>query len=270
MSEASLDWWQQFLATNFSGVDERLLFTVGMYLMNIVVFWGLNAILYVFYHFNLFPEKRINKGEMPPQDLINECLIHLGVNHFLIYPVAVYFAFPLFKHFGMEINAPVPPVSVFLRDFAVSIALNDTLFYWAHRMLHHASIYQYIHKKHHRFNMSIGIASAFAHPVEDVLANLIPTLVGCMIMGSHVVVLWAWLTLRLMETIDAHSGYSFSFSPFHLLPFQGGADRHDFHHSKNVGCYGSFTIFWDWLCGTDKAFLDFQRKKLEAGRKKAA
>jgi sterol desaturase/sphingolipid hydroxylase (fatty acid hydroxylase superfamily) len=266
-TEVTFDWWQQFLATRCQGIDERIVFTLGMYLLNIVVFWGLNAILYVFYRFNLFPEHRINKGEMPSQELTNECLLHLFFNHFLIYPVIAYFMYPIFVQFGMEINAPVPPITVFLRDFLVSIALNDTLFYWAHRALHHPSIYQYIHKKHHRFNMSIGIASAFAHPVEDVLANLIPTLIGCLLMGSHVIVLWTWLYIRLMETIDAHSGYSFSFSPFHLLPFQGGADRHDFHHSKNVGCYGSFTIFWDWICGTDKAFLDFQRRKAEAAAK---
>lgn len=267
-AEASLDWWQGFLATYCQGVDDRIVFTVGLYLMNIVVFWGLNTILYIFYHFNLFPEKRINKGEMPPQSLINECLVQVGVSHFLLYPVIAYFLYPIFVHFGMKVNAPVPPLTVFARDFAVSILLNDTLFYWAHRMLHHPSIYQYVHKKHHRFNMSIGIAAAFAHPVEDLLANLIPTLIGCVIMGSHVIVLATWLLVRLTETVDAHSGYSFSFSPFHLLPFQGGAERHDFHHSKNVGCYGAFTIFWDWFCGTDKAFLDFKRRQNEANGKK--
>lgn len=23
--------------------------------------------------------------------------------------------------------------------------------------------------------------------------------------------------------------------------------RHDFHHSHNVGCYGTYTAFWDWV-----------------------
>ena len=83
-------------------------------------------------------------------------------------------------------------------------------------------------------------------------------------MGSHALVLWLWLFIRVMETVDAHSGYSFIMSPFHLLPFQGGADRHDYHHSHNVGCYGSFTIFWDHVMGTDEAFKAFQKAKNEA------
>lgn len=35
----------------------------------------------------------------------------------------------------------------------------------------------------------------------------------------------------MIETVDAHSGYLFPFSPWSLIPsIQGGADRHDFHH----------------------------------------
>lgn len=256
-----LDWWQELLQKHAKGVDDRIVFTGGLYVLNIVVFWGLNTLLYFCYKYNLFPKQRINPGDFPPQSLINECLTNLAVSHLILYPLVAYLMFPLFTYFGMEVNAPVPHISVFARDFVVCIVLNDTLFYWAHRALHHPSIYQYIHKKHHRFNYSIGIAAGFAHPVEDLFANLIPTLLGCLVMGSHIVILWTWLAIRLAETVDAHSGYAFKLSPFHLLPMQGGAARHDFHHSKNVGCYGSFFIFWDWITGTDKAFLEFQKKK---------
>lgn len=108
----------------------------------------------------------------------------------------------------------------------------------------------------------------YAHPVEDFLANSVPTIAGPLIMGMHAYVFWLWLCIRLLETVDAHSGYSFPWSPFHLFAFQGGAERHDFHHSHNVGCYGSFTIFWDWITGTDQAFLDFKAKKTTKGDKK--
>jgi sterol desaturase/sphingolipid hydroxylase (fatty acid hydroxylase superfamily) len=133
--------------------------------------------------------------------------------------------------------------------------------------LHHKSIYKYIHKKHHTFKESIGIASEYAHPVEDVLANTIPTIGGCLVMGSHVAVLWIWLAIRVAETVDAHSGYRFPLSPFAMLGFQGGAERHDFHHSHNVGCYGSFTVFWDQVMGTDAAFLEYKKKQLQDAAK---
>jgi sterol desaturase/sphingolipid hydroxylase (fatty acid hydroxylase superfamily) len=115
-----------------------------------------------------------------------------------------------------------------------------------------------VHKKHHKFNVSIGIASEFAHPLEDALANLIPTLLGSFLMGSHIVVLWTWIAVRLLETVDSHSGFHFPWSPFSCLPFQSGVLRHDFHHSANVGCYGAMTVFWDSVMGTDEAYLSHQ------------
>lgn len=259
------DQWNNFL--DRTGLDERIIFVIGSVGTHWVVFWGLNFLLFLCYRFNLFPEQRIQGTNQPSDELWNAALINCFKNHFLVQPVATYFIYPVFVYFGMRVRGPIPGISIFLRDFAVSIIFNDTLFYWAHRALHHKSIYKYIHKQHHLFKTNIGIASEYAHPVEDVLANLIPTLFGCLIMGSHAVVFWAWLALRISETVDAHSGYSFKFSPFSFLPFQGGAERHDFHHSNNVGCYGSFTTFWDWIMGTDAAFLEFEARNKTVARR---
>ena len=32
------------------------------------------------------------------------------------------------------------------------------------------------------------------------------------------------------------------------------------HHSHNVGCYGDWFGFWDWLCGTDVPFNKYLKK----------
>ena len=108
------------------------------------------------------------------------------------------------------------------------------------------------------FNTPVGVASEWAHPVEDTVSNLIPTLLGCTLMGSHAVVYWLWIAFRIAKTCDAHSGYRFEWSPFALLPGSLTAEQHDFHHSHNVGSYGSMTNFWDWLCGTNKEFYEYK------------
>ena len=80
-------------------------------------------------------------------------------------------------------------------------------------------------------------------------------------MGSHVVTLFLWLILKICQTIDTHGGYAWPYSPYTLFPsVQSGAARHDFHHSHNKGCYGSFTVFWDELMGTDAEFKKYQEK----------
>jgi len=256
--------WNEFL--NWTTLDDRVLFVIGIVSTHIIVFWGLNILLFICYKFNLFPNRRIQGSVLPNDQLWNAALRNCLLNHFIIQPTAVYFLYPYIARY-ISLRGPIPDWTVFIRDFAVSIFFNDTLFYWAHRALHHKSIYKYIHKQHHEFKVNIGIASEYAHPFEDIVANLVPTLFGCFYMRSHALVLWSWIAFRLMETIDAHSGYDFSFSPFSMVPFQGGARRHDFHHSRNVGCYGSFFIFWDWVCGTDSAFLEFEGKRLTEEKK---
>ena len=74
--------------------------------------------------------------------------------------------------------------------------------------------------------------------------------------------LGAFLALRMWKTVDAHCGYDLPFplSIHHILPGQLGADMHDFHHEKNMGCYGAFSLFWDSLCGTDQDFYEYKRK----------
>jgi sterol desaturase/sphingolipid hydroxylase (fatty acid hydroxylase superfamily) len=241
------DSWTTFV-TN-SSLSERHIFAISLFLSHFLSFWILNGLLFLAYRFNWFKAQRIQGNKEASPELTRECLIHNVVNHLIVQPLSIYFAYDMFTYCGTKVNAPVPSALTFLTHFAVFIAANDTLFYWVHRGLHHKSIYKYIHKKHHNFKVNIGIASEFAHPIEDIFANVLPTFAGCLLMGSHTLIICAWLVIRIAETVDAHSGFNFRFSPFSFLPWQGGADRHDYHHSHNVGCFGSFFIFWDWAMG---------------------
>lgn len=197
----------------------RLYFTLGTWFAHSFTFWSLNLLLFLCYKWNLFPKYRIQR-DLPPSDLIMECLKHTLLNHFVITPILIYFAYPSFIRWGMSIEPKWPSIPIIFRDLLFAVFINDTLFYWAHRGLHHPAIYKYIHKRHHMFKSNIGIASEFAHPIEDLFANVIPTIGGCLLMGSHVYVLWLWLVIRIFETIDAHSGYSFPYSPFKIFSFQ--------------------------------------------------
>lgn len=263
-----MDYWQEFVASFH--VDERIFFVVGTWLLVNGIVWSTNLILYFMYITNAFPENRIIPDVFPTPELIKECLISCVFGNVLVLPVILYFAYPSFISAGVSITDPAPSMGIMLRDWLVSIVLNDTLFYWGHRLLHHPAIYKYIHKHHHRFNYSIGIAAQFAHPVEDILANIIPTIIGSLLMKSHLLTIWIWLIIRLFETIYCHSGYTFRYCPYNWFPsIQGGSERHYFHHSHNVGCYGSFTAIWDRMMGTDEAFQVYQaeKKKMKIAKK---
>jgi len=116
------------------------------------------------------------------------------------------------------------------------------------------------------------------------IGNVLTTVGGALLLGSHVLVFWAyfisacvrhWMltvvtpfhylvpSLSVLEhkcqSVHVKSPTSIASSSLHYnLPSTWslndvcfvtpcmGVDRHDFHHSHNKGCYGTFTVFWDW------------------------
>lgn len=100
-----------------------------------------------------------------------------------------------------------------------------------------------------------------------------PILVG-FISGTHLFTIWLWVSLRLWQTIDVHSGYNFPWSANNLIPFWGGntfnivdiysyysgADFHDYHHMAFVGNYASTFTYCDKIFGTDDKFWAWKKK----------
>jgi len=80
-------------------------------------------------------------------------------------------------------------------------------------------------------------------------------------MGNHLAFLWGWMAVRLLETIDVHSGYDIPLNPLHLLPFYGGARFHDFHHMNFNGNYSSTFTWWDKIFGTDRQYKEYLEKE---------
>ncbi|ETV99959.1 hypothetical protein H310_07414 [Aphanomyces invadans] len=159
---------------------------------------------------------------------------------------------------------PLPTPSSMLWQLVLFVLVEDFIFYWCHRLLHWNKIYKYVHKVHHEFTAPFGLTAVYTHPVEE-LVTMLATLAGPLVCGSHVVCLWLWLVLRVVETIDSHSGYDFPFTWGHFVPVLSGPARHDYHHEKFDCNYGSTLAFWDWVCGTDKQFRALQRSKAAKG-----
>lgn len=90
-----------------------------------------------------------------------------------------------------------------ITQFFMWMFLEDILFYWSHSSLHNPKLY-WIHKKHHEYNIAVTIASTYAHPLEFIFGNAIPTGIGYHLLAKvtpvHYVTIIAWMTFRLFET----------------------------------------------------------------------
>eukprot|EP00056_Hartaetosiga_gracilis_P018865 m.12225 g.12225 ORF g.12225 m.12225 type:complete len:282 (+) comp7141_c0_seq1:177-1022(+) len=257
--------WYHWLVVE-SHWPEMLFYGFVMTLTTAISFFGLNLLLLVVEKFNLFSSQRIRR---PPStrpaspEFVREAWMYCLALH-VLQIVTVPPLLDLFRQRGTDFNAPITDFSfgTIALHCVFAILVEDFLFYWLHRILHHRSIYKYIHKMHHQFASTVGVSVLWAHPIEVTFAFVIPALAGPYILKTPFSIILFWMTIRVSETVDAHSGYTFKWSPWEMFQsIQGGAERHDFHHSRNIGSFGSFTKFWDWLYGTDKQFNAWLLKK---------
>ncbi|THU52505.1 hypothetical protein C4D60_Mb10t04670 [Musa balbisiana] len=72
-----------------------------------------------------------------------------------------------------------------------------------------------------RYATPFGLTSEYAHPAEILFLGF-ATVVGPALTGPHLFTLWLWMILRVLETVEAHSGYHFPWSPSNFLPLYGG------------------------------------------------
>ena len=124
---------------------------------------------------------------------------------------------------------PSPRTSLLTRNIFVDcstteekLIVQELLF----RLFHHPLLYKYIHKQHHEWTAPVGLVAVYAHPLEHLVANLLPLVAGPVLLGSHLAVTWLWFIIATFVTVVSHSGYH--------LPFLPSPEFHDFHHLKWV------------------------------------
>ncbi|KAH8287114.1 hypothetical protein KR054_003237 [Drosophila jambulina] len=152
-----------------------------------------------------------------------------------------------------------------VRDVAAFVVLEEVMFYYAHRLMHHRSVYKYIHKKHHEWTAPIAAITLYAHPVEHMVANLLPVATSLSLLGTHVALAYVIYALAIINSMSDHTGYSF--------PWSGGSVRfHDYHHAKFNYNYGVLGLL-DKLHGTYRATPDLKvpapKIKGKPGKRKA-
>lgn len=72
-----------------------------------------------------------------------------------------------------------------------------------------------------RYATPFGLTSEYAHPAEILFLGF-ATILGPAITGPHLITLWLWMVLRVLETVEAHCGYHFPWSLSNYLPLYGG------------------------------------------------
>ncbi|MCB9761799.1 MAG: sterol desaturase family protein [Alphaproteobacteria bacterium] len=237
------DLWTQLLTT-FPG-GRLALFVAGMSVAYIGVYVAAVAMFQLAHRRGWWARYLFEDGRPPPDKLMRRAYREV-VRDSLPAPLMGVALFYLYDAVGMRYEAPLPGPLEILGQLALFILVEDTLFYWSHRLLHRPWWFRKVHAHHHRFKATRAIAVLFTHPVET-LFNAVAMLAGPALLSTHVVTFWIWVALRMWETADAHSGFTLPIS-------RPWAPMHAWHHRYVHGCYGSFFGLWDRLMGTDEGY----------------
>uniref|UniRef100_H0XG30 Fatty acid hydroxylase domain containing 2 n=1 Tax=Otolemur garnettii TaxID=30611 RepID=H0XG30_OTOGA len=242
--------WERLLST-YEGKEWILFITdSGATLVPSLFFWCFNGLLLVVDTTgkpNFISRYRIQAGKNEPVDPVKlrQSTRTVLFNQFMISLPMIVFLYPFLKWWGDPCRRELPTFHWFLLELVIFTLTEEVLFYYSHRLLHHPAFYKKIHKKHHEWTAPIGVISLYAHPIEHVASNMLPTILGPLVMGSHLSSITTWFSLALIATTISHCGYH--------LPFLPSPEFHDYHHLKFNQCYGVLGVL-DHLHGTDTVF----------------
>ncbi|KAK2765579.1 hypothetical protein FQN54_008433 [Arachnomyces sp. PD_36] len=196
-----------------------------------------------------------SERRQPSWASIRECILQVFIGNVIstVAHLAFNYFTSNFQYSLFTISPTYPTLWELATDFIYALTLREILFYTFHRALHHPKIYGRIHKQHHKFTAPMAFSAQYAHPVEQILANIMPIVLPLALTHAHILSFALFLTSQLAETSSVHSGYDFAH-----------ARKHDLHHSKFRMNYGALGVL-DWALGTDIEGWD----KPDGGKKKA-
>lgn len=143
-------------------------------------------------------------------------------------------------------------------SYALVLLLQDTYFYFIHRLFHHPKLFRWFHQGHHRSHHPTPWTSfAFDPPEAAVQSLFLLTIV--FILPLHLVTVIAVLITMTVWAVVNHLGLDLlspKFPHYWLSRWFIGPAHHSIHHHRYRLHYGLYFTFWDRLLGTNDPLFD--------------
>jgi Delta7-sterol 5-desaturase len=150
------------------------------------------------------------------------------------------------------------PLWYLAASYITMLVLQDTYFYFLHRLFHHPQLFRWWHQGHHKSPQPTPWTSfAFDPPEAIAQAALLVGLV--FIIPLHFITVIAVLSTMTVWAVVNHLGLDrlpLNFPHHWFGRWFTGAAHHAIHHRQYALHYGLYFTFWDRLLGTQSPSYD--------------
>lgn len=266
--DRNFSWFEQKWEDYYKWMDNDILATgVILLVVHELIYFGRSLPFMVLDTIPSMRKYKIQDNKPPTRAQYMECLKEVLLAHIFIEAVPIFGFHFVCDFFNISYHAPFPSWWTMAWQLTALFFMEDTWHYFGHRLLHSKALYKRFHKQHHKYAAPFGLTAEYAHPVEVAFTGTgtvgSPLLLAFCGANMHLITVMAWISGRLMQAVDSHSGYEFPWSLHHFLPIWAGADHHDDHHHYFVGNYASSFRHWDFLLGTETPA--FSRRRDDGG-----
>ena len=203
--------------------------------------------------------KNINKSNISSRDTVNIDMFEVYFNMFTLSVLKGISQKYIFDTYGSEIC-----VSNWILFSFVFEIIFDFWHYWIHRILHsHRILYQYIHKKHHKYCNPSAEVTFYMSVFDLILGHCFPLILTSYILNCYLGGLYKFHLIKMniylsYIEVAGHIGKKMnptsSFTQFvwfpRLLGIELYTEDHHLHHSKLNCNFSKRFNLWDRIFGT--------------------
>lgn len=215
---------------------------------------GIFSLLWLWWHFRPGRRQRLQAKRVGLPQLRREILTTV------VSLTVIGAVMPLALAFGLRRYTPFYTVLDGYQHNWASIAcvvilmmlIQDTWFYWTHRLMHHRRLFRWTHLTHHRSTNTNPWSTYSIGPLEAVVDSssiIVMLLLLPVTFWSGFIFAW----LNTAYAVYTHLGYEIfpqRLSQHWLGRWINTSTAHNTHHARGRYNYGWYFLFWDRMMGT--------------------